>query len=89
MQDWDEAKQRANLEKHGVDFASLALFDWDSAVTVEDIRRDYGDRRLHSTGLIGRRLHVQICTPRAAGARIISLRRANAREMRRWEDETG
>lgn len=89
MQDWDEAKRRANLEKHGVDFTSAALFDWDSAVTVEDNRRDYGERRLHSTGLIGGRLHVLVWTPRAAGVRIISLRRANAREIRRWEDENG
>jgi uncharacterized DUF497 family protein len=89
MHDLDEAKRQANLAKHGVDFAEAAQFDWDSAVTVRDVRRDYGEPRLHSTGLISGRLHILIWTPRAAGARIISLRRANPRERRRWAKENG
>ena len=89
MYDWDDAKRRANLTKHGVDFAAAAGFDWDTAVTVEDRRQTYGERRLYSLGLIGARLHVLVWTPRAGGARLISLRRANARERRRWENETG
>lgn len=87
MYDWDAAKAKANLAKHGIDFAAVARFDWDTAVTVEDIRRDYGERRLISTGLLDGRLHVLIWTPRHPGARIISLRKANAKERLRWENE--
>jgi len=87
MYEWDEAKRRSNLAKHGADFVDAAGFNWNSAVTVDDIRHNYGERRLHSTGLIGKRLHVLIWTPRETGPRIISLRRANEREQKRWENQ--
>jgi len=80
MWDWDEAKRLANRAKHGVDFAQIAGFDWAAAVTREDTRGDYGERRFLSTGLIGGRLYVCIWTVRAEGVRLISLRKANARE---------
>ena len=87
MFEWDESKRRANIAKHGIDFTDAARLVWNSAVTVEDIRRDYGERRLHSTGLIRTRLHVLIWTPRETGPRLISLRHANEREQKRWENE--
>ncbi|MGR3342234.1 MAG: BrnT family toxin [Paracoccaceae bacterium] len=87
MYEWDEAKRSGNLAKHGVDFVDAARLNWKSAVTVEDIRHEYGERRLHSTGLIGTRLHVLIWTPRETGPRLISLRRASEREEKRWENE--
>ena len=85
MWDWDKAKRQANRAKHGVDFAQLDGFDWATAVTREDTRGDYGERRFISTGLIGGRLHVCIWTVRAEGMRLISLRKANARERARHD----
>lgn len=84
MWEWDEAKRRANLEKHGVDFAFVTDFDWQTAVTIEDRRRDYGERRFSATGLIGDRLYIVVFTPRGDGLRLISLRRANMRDHRKW-----
>ena len=84
--EWDEAKRRANVEKHGVDFPLIADFDWQTAVVVEDQRRNYGERRYSATGLIGLRLHVAVFTPRDRGLRLISLRRANRRDERKWQD---
>jgi uncharacterized DUF497 family protein len=80
MWDGDEAKRQANRAKHGVDFAQIDGFDWATAVTREDTRGDYGERRFISTGLIGDRVHVCIWTIRAGRMRLISLRKANARE---------
>lgn len=42
---WDEPKRRANLEKHGFDFANVSELDWENAI-VEDGRPDSDDRRL-------------------------------------------
>jgi hypothetical protein len=83
--EWDEAKRRANLARHGVDFAAMERFDWSGAVIRQDRRRDYGEVRLRAMGLIDGRLHEAVFTPRGHKVRIISLRKANARERRIWD----
>lgn len=86
MYDWDDDKRAANLEKHGVDFVDAVSFEWDSALTAEDDRQNYGETRFVSLGFIGPRLHVLVWTPRGNHFRIISLRKANARETQRYAD---
>jgi uncharacterized protein len=83
--DWDEAKRAANLARHGVVFAGVVRFDWDNAQLAADTRRDYGELRYIAVRRIGPRLHVLVFTPRAELIRIISLRKANAREVKRYE----
>lgn len=61
-------------------------FDWSSALVVEDRRQDYGEPRYQALGLIEERLHMLIYTPRAGRIHIISLRKANDREIRRYEE---
>lgn len=78
--DWDDAKRRANMAKHGVDFAAAEGFDWDSATIAPDLRKDYGEQRELALGRIGDRLHAMTFTRRGGAIRIISLRRANPRE---------
>ncbi|MDY6963988.1 MAG: BrnT family toxin, partial [Pseudomonadota bacterium] len=85
MYEWDEAKRDTNLLTHGVDFVAMETFDWTGAVLIEDLRRDYGEQRFRALGLIGDRLHAVVVTPRADALRIVSLRRANAREQRLWQ----
>jgi uncharacterized protein len=87
MFDWDEDKRQANLAKHGVDFAEVVRFDWETADMREDFRSDYGERRIISTGYIGDRLHVCIWTQRGGRLRIIGLRKANPREQRRYDKD--
>jgi uncharacterized protein len=84
MFDWDEGKRQANRAKHGVDFADVARFDWDTAKQRPDDRLDYGETRIKATGLIGHRVHVLVYTPRGMAKRIISLRTANRREILDW-----
>jgi uncharacterized DUF497 family protein len=84
MWEWDEEKRQTNLAKHGVDFADVLRFYWASAKTQVDQRRDYGEERFESSGLIGERLFVLVYTPRGKVRRLISLRKANAREVERW-----
>ena len=57
---WDEAKRRQNVNKHGVDFAAVYQFNWDWALTEIDDREDYGELREQATGFIGVRLYVLV-----------------------------
>jgi uncharacterized protein len=87
MPDGDDDKRAANLAKHGVDFSDIAVFDWLTATVEPDARRDYGEMRWIALGRIGDRLHYLAFTQRGSGIRIISLRKANRREQRRWESQ--
>jgi uncharacterized DUF497 family protein len=83
--EWDERKRAANLAKHGIDFALIAEFSFEDAVTVIDDRHDYGEVRELAIGPINGRLHVLTLTRRASAIRVIGLRKANDREVKRYE----
>lgn len=74
------AKNHANIAKHGVDMAEAANFEFNTAFTTPDARRQYGERRIIALGIIRERVHVLIFTMRGAALRVISLRKANRRE---------
>ena len=79
--EWDDEKRQANLAKHGVDFAVIEAFDWETALISPDTR--HGEPRWVATGFIGSRLHVVVYAKRGTRSRVISLRKANAREVRK------
>ena len=83
--EWDEAKRLENLAKHQIDFSSIHSFEWGSAVRYPSPRS--GEMRWMAIGFIGGRLHCVIYTDREERRRIISLRKANARDKRRYERE--
>ena len=83
--EWDESKRRETMVERGIDFAAMAGFDWDTA-TVERSDRQ-GETRWAATGYIGDRLHRVVYTERGDRRRIISLRKANARERRDYEHQ--
>jgi uncharacterized protein len=87
MPEWDENKRAANLKNHGVDFRDLHLLNWSDTLVFEDIRRDYGERRLIAMGRIGRRLHVVVYVERNGERRYISARKANSREIAFYEKQ--
>jgi hypothetical protein len=79
------AKNARNIAARGISFEQALLFEWDSALIVADTRRDYGEDRFQAFGLIAERLHVFVFTPRSGKTHIISLRKANKREVERYE----
>lgn len=85
MVEWDEAKRRANLEKHEVDFSIVDLLDWGEVHVSEDIRRDYGEQRWIAMAPCGGRLYVIVYVLRGNEMRVISARKANEREVRTYE----
>jgi len=87
--EWDEGKRDANLKDRGVDFADVVRLDWDAAVIETDRRRSYGEPRFIALGMIDGRLYVLVYTRRDAVTRVISLRKANSREVKRYaKDQT-
>ncbi len=88
--EWDQAKAETNIEKHGIRFevAAKVFLDPDRK-TAADLRFDYGEERFITVGRIDDRLYVVVFTENKVTAtiRIISARKANARERRRHGDD--
>jgi uncharacterized DUF497 family protein len=82
---FDPRKNKRNVAERGLSFELVEEFEWDSALVVEDSRRDYGEQRFQALGLIAGRLHALVFTPRAGRVHVISLRKANRREVRQYE----
>ncbi|KAB0681274.1 BrnT family toxin [Aureimonas leprariae] len=86
--EFDPAKSTRNEAERGLPFSMAEAFDFASAMTLRDERKDYPESRFVATGYIGDRLFVLCYTPISGGIRIISFRKANSREVRRYEQET-
>ncbi len=83
--EWDNRKNAANKIKHGMEFREAEGFHWNNALETIDDREDYGEERRIALGLICGRVHVLIFTRRADNIRLISLRKANKRELEIYE----
>ena len=85
---FDPAKDAANVAKHGVSLTEAAGFEWGSAVVWPDTRRDYGEARMVALGYIGLRIMALVFVDRPpeqpTERRVISLRKANSREVKRY-----
>ncbi|MFZ0801406.1 MAG: BrnT family toxin [Terriglobales bacterium] len=79
--EWDVAKNRKNLAKHGLSFEDAEQVFSGPCVTFEDDRFAYGEERLVTLGLLAGRLVVIAHAPRDEATRIISMRRGNRREQ--------
>lgn len=83
--EWDERKRQKTLRERGLDFADVALVDWEASLTLQDTRRDYGEVRYITYAKIDSRLCVIAWCYREDVLRVVSLRKANRREMKRHE----
>ena len=85
---FDPAKYAANLAKHGISLNEAVGFEWGTAVVWPDTRRDYGEPRMVALGYIGLRIMALVFVDRPPDKpterRIISLRKANTREVNRY-----
>ena len=82
---WDPAKRERNLVKHGIDFAGTGpCFADTDRLLWEDARHDYGETRFNMLARLGSRvLHVTF-TMRGQVTWVISARKANPREQRKY-----
>jgi uncharacterized DUF497 family protein len=92
--DWDPEKRRKNLLERNIDFTDAALV-WDDPMRQErvDYRKDYGEVRYQSIGKVSFGILFVVYTGRVSRngedvIRIISVRKANARDNKEYESRT-
>ena len=83
--DFDPAKSAKNARERGLPFELVGDLEWDTAIVVEDARRDYGERRMRAFLYGQGKPHVVVYTMRGALRWIISFRRARETEGRLYE----
>ena len=82
---YDPEKRSETLKHRNLDFEDAAKVFAGATLTIEDDRQDYGEPRYQTLGLLNGRLVMVVWTPRAEARHIISMRKANDRERRRYE----
>jgi uncharacterized DUF497 family protein len=80
----DDQKNQTNIQKHGVNFEDAKAIFEDVRITAIDTRQPYGEIKQISLGTIHGRICVVVYTKRNGAIRIISARKANQRERRRY-----
>lgn len=82
--EFDPAKDAANQDKHGLSLAMASELDWDQALVWVDERHDYGELRMIALAPDSGILYYVAFVDRADARRIISLRKANRREVKHY-----
>ncbi len=80
---FDPVKRDKALTERGLDFADAELVFEGVTLDIEDIRKEYGEKRIICYGLLAERMVVIGYTPRGAERHVFSMRKANEREKSR------
>ena len=84
---YDSAKNDSNITKHGLPLSNAKLLDWNAAFSWVDQKKDYGEERRIALAPIDQRLYCVVYVESKGAMRIISLRKANNREIKIYEEE--
>lgn len=82
---WDETKRQATLANRGLDFADAGKAIDGKSLSFPDTRRDYGEVRTITVGFLHGRMTVVVWVQRGEERRIISMRKANEREISEYQ----
>lgn len=82
--EFDPRKNARNEAERQLPFERAADFGWHDAIVIPDDRNDYLEPRFVAVGHLDTRLHILCFTPIEGGIRVISFRKANLREARRY-----
>ncbi len=85
---YDPNKNQLNIERRGLSFDRVSELDWDNVWAYEDKRNEYDEVRYIAYGTLDERLHFVCFTETEQGIRVISFRKANNREVKRYEQAT-
>lgn len=81
---FDRAKRDATFRDRGLAFEDAALiFDGDTLDLIDN-RFDYGEERFFTAGRLSGRMVIVVWTQRGAARHVISMRKANEREEKRF-----
>jgi uncharacterized protein len=81
--DFDPIKNERNIKERQLSFERAAEVDFNTALVFPDTRKAYGETRYIALCYLDGRLHVLCFTETETGIRVISFRKANAREANR------
>lgn len=84
--EWGDNKHQSNIDKHGVSFEIVDQFEFDTALEISYTRND--ELRTTAYGLVGNRVYCLVYTLRGEIVRVISLRKANRREVKTYVEKT-
>ena len=85
---YDPKKNQKNIEERGLSFECIADIDFDTASFWKDARKDYGEERIFSLGKIEERVYALVFKKiDFETIRVISFRKANKREVKRYEED--
>ena len=82
--EFDSAKDMANQRKHGVSLSVAEELDWEAALVWIDDRFEYGEMRMIALAPKTEILYYVAFVDRGEARRVISLRRANRREVKHY-----
>lgn len=83
--EYDPAKNEKNIAERGLSFDLVHGFDFASALIWQDTRHDYPEIRYSALGFIADRLYALVFCETKLGIRIISFRKANSRESKKYD----
>jgi uncharacterized DUF497 family protein len=83
---FDPVKDTKNIAKHSISLADASKLDWECALIWTDTRNEYGEERLSALVPLGNRLYFSAFVYRADCRRIISLRKANEKEIKYYAE---
>jgi len=81
---FDPVKRANALTDRSLDFADAEEVFAGKALNIPDERRDYGEPRIITVGLLRGRMVIVVWTPRGNGRHVFSMRKANDREKARF-----
>ena len=84
--EFDPAKNLRNIIQRGLSFERANEFEFDTALIEQDVRKPYPEVRYVAVGYLDERLHVLCFAQAKNGIRVISFRKANAREVKHYEN---
>jgi uncharacterized DUF497 family protein len=77
------------LTERGLDFTDAELVFADLTITIQDTRKDYGEKRFQTVGFLADRMVMVVWTPRGEARHIISMRKCNDREKAIYQKRFG
>lgn len=81
----DPNKSRANYFKHGIVLEFAQYLDWANEMVWQDVRQNYNEVRMSGLVPLEGKIYAVVYVLRAESTRLISLRKANNREMKQYD----
>lgn len=82
--EFDSAKDIANQKKHGISLSVANELNWEAALVWVDDRYEYNETRMIALAPKTNILYYVAFIDRGEALRIISVRRANRREVKHY-----